>query len=120
MMDFTLRFHHAVLNAFAVYLPAYITFMGIYELTRVPFGPRNAPIWCQQLMAGVVLAGILYLICAIYVNDCIVYNTVILQIYGMICRVIELIPRFGINHKCATGFATREDKELSLVLSITL
>ena len=48
--------------------------MGIYELTRVPFGPKNASSWYQQLMAGVVLAGILYLICEIYVDDCIVYG----------------------------------------------
>ena len=48
--------------------------MGIYELTRVPFVPKNAPSWYQQLMAGVVLAGILYLICEIYVDDCIVHG----------------------------------------------
>ena len=42
--------------------------MGIYEITSAPFGPKNAPSWYQQLMAGVVLAGILYLICEIYVD----------------------------------------------------
>ena len=56
------------------YLTAFITFMGIDEFTRVPFGPKNAPSWYQQLMAGVVLSEILYIICEMYVDDCIVYE----------------------------------------------
>ena len=42
-------------------LTAFITSCGIYQFTRVPFGPKNAPSYYQQLIAGVVLAGILYL-----------------------------------------------------------
>ena len=74
VMDFTQGFHQIGLNPITAYLTAFITFMGIYEFTRVPFGPQNAPSWYQQLMAGEVLAGILYIICEIYVDDCIVYG----------------------------------------------
>ena len=59
-MDFTQGFHQIGLNPITAYLT---TFMGIYEFTRVPFGPKNAPSWYQQLMAG-----------EIYVDDCIVYG----------------------------------------------
>ena len=37
-----------------------------------------------------------------FIKGIIVNYAVILQIYGMICRAIELIPRLRVNHKYAT------------------
>ena len=48
--------------------------MSIYEFAWVPFGPTTATSWCQQLMVGVALVGVLHLTCYIYLNDCIVYS----------------------------------------------
>jgi hypothetical protein len=63
------------MNKASAVLTAFITFCGIYQFTRVPFGPKNAPSFYQQLIAGVVLAGILYFICELYIDDCIVFGT---------------------------------------------
>ena len=58
-MDFTQGFNQIGLNPITAYLTVFITFGGIYEFTRVLFGPTNAPSWYQQLLAAIVLAGIL-------------------------------------------------------------
>jgi transposase InsO family protein len=75
VMDFTQGFHQIAMNKASAVLTAFITFCGIYQFTRVPFGPKNAPSFYQQLIAGVVLAGILYFICELYIDDCIVFGT---------------------------------------------
>ena len=64
VMDFTLGFHQIGLNLITAYLTAFITFMGIYELTWV----------LKTLQAGtkiIPFAGIIFEIC---VDDCIVYG----------------------------------------------
>ena len=74
VMDFTQGFHQIAMDKASAVLTAFITFCGIYQFTRVPFGPKNAPSYYQQLIAGVVLAGILYFICELYIDDCIVFG----------------------------------------------
>ena len=43
VMDFTQGFHQVEVHPLFRYLTAFITFCGIYQFTRVPFGPKNAP-----------------------------------------------------------------------------
>jgi hypothetical protein len=73
-MDFTLGFHQIAMDKASAVLTAFIAYCGVYQFTRVPFGPKNAPSYYQQFIAGVVLAGILYLICKLYIDDCIVFG----------------------------------------------
>ena len=47
------------------FLTAFITFCGIYQFKRI----KTAPSYFQQS-----LAGLLYLVCEIYVDDLIVYG----------------------------------------------
>ena len=48
-MDFTKEFYQIGLNPITAYLTAFITFVCIYEFTRVPFGPKDAPSWYQSV-----------------------------------------------------------------------
>ena len=48
-MDFTQGFYQIGLNPITAYLTAFITFVCIYEFTRVPFGPKDAPSWYQSV-----------------------------------------------------------------------
>ena len=66
VMDFTQGFHQVEVHLLFRFLTAFITFCGIFQFKRVPFG--------QQSLAYVVLAGLLYQICEIYVDDLIVYG----------------------------------------------
>ena len=69
VMDFTQGLHQLALAELAISLTAFITFCGVYEFLRVPFGPKNAPSYFQQQLDHIVLAGLLYLIRELYIYD---------------------------------------------------
>ena len=58
VMDFTHGFHQIAIDKASAVLTAFKTFCGVYQFTRVYFGPKYAPSYYQQLKAGVVLASI--------------------------------------------------------------
>ena len=74
VIDLTSGYHQAPLTMEAQVYTAFITFMGIYNFTRLPFGPKMAPSYFQEMMASVVLAGLIYRICEVYLDDIIIYG----------------------------------------------
>jgi hypothetical protein len=75
VMDLTWGYHQAPLHHATKVLIAFVTFAGVYQFTRLPFGPKRAPSYFQEQIAPVVLAGLIYLICEMYLDDCIVFAT---------------------------------------------
>jgi Reverse transcriptase (RNA-dependent DNA polymerase) len=73
VMDLTSGFHQAPLAEAAKILTAFACFAGVYQFTRLPFGLKRAPSYCQEQMATMVLYGLRYTICEMYIDDCIVY-----------------------------------------------
>jgi hypothetical protein len=73
VLDLTQGYHQAQLTHAARVYTAFILFCGVYQFTRLPFGPKRAPSYFQQTMATVVLAGLIYIICEMYIDDCKVF-----------------------------------------------
>jgi transposase InsO family protein len=73
IMDLTQGYHQAPLDPDSCKYTAFILYSGCYEFTRLPFGPKRAPSYFQEQMATVVLAGLIYSICEIYIDDCNVF-----------------------------------------------
>jgi Reverse transcriptase (RNA-dependent DNA polymerase) len=73
VLDLTQGYHQAPLTLAARVYTAFILFCGVYQFTRLPFGPKRAPSYFQQTMATVVLAGLIYIICEMYIDDCNVF-----------------------------------------------
>jgi transposase InsO family protein len=95
VMDLTSGYHQAPLSLAARLFTAFITFCGIFHYLRLPFGPKRAPSYFQEMMAAVVLVGLVYFICEIYLDDCIVHaatNTSFLE------RLETVFQRFS-KHK---------------------
>ena len=63
IMDLTQGYHKAPLSDTTKAYTAFITFSGVYEFTRLPFEPKRAPSYFQEIMATVVLVGLIYMIC---------------------------------------------------------
>jgi hypothetical protein len=57
VMDLTSGYHQAPMSFAARIFTAFIAFCGIYHYLRLPFGPKRAPSYFQEMMAAVVLAG---------------------------------------------------------------
>ena len=62
ILDLTQGYHQAALAAAAKVFTAFITFAGVYHFKRLPFGPKRAPSYFQEMMATIVLAGLIYFV----------------------------------------------------------
>ena len=69
VMDMTSGYHQAPISASSQIFTAFTCFMGIFCWLRVPMGLKNAASYFQRVMATVVLAGILYIACELYIDD---------------------------------------------------
>ena len=68
-MNLTQGYHQAALTCATSTFTAFITFCGVYQFTRLPFGLRQAPSYFQEMMAAIVLTGLIYHICEMYIDD---------------------------------------------------
>ena len=97
VMDLTSGYHQMPKSKMAQVFTAFITFMGIFEFTRVPFGLKGAPSYFQQLMATIVLAGLIYTICEVYLDDIIVYATTEDEFVEDLTEVFKRLRKFSVK-----------------------
>jgi hypothetical protein len=90
VMDLTTGYHQAPMSLAARVFTAFITYTGIYQFIRLPFGPKRAPSYFQEMMASVILIGLIYFICEMYIDDCILYAKGSAEIYGTSILYIEV------------------------------
>ena len=90
-MDLTAGFHQAPLYPPHRVFTAILCFCGLYQFTRLPFGPKRAPSYFQEQIVTKVLQGLLYVSCEIYLDDCIVYTSNEDQ---FLTRLKEVFQRF--------------------------
>ena len=74
VMDMTSGYHQAPLSVTARLLTAFICFVGLFHWLRVPMGLKNAAAYFQKVMATVVLSGIIYVLCELYIDDVFVFG----------------------------------------------
>ena len=86
-MDLTQGYHQAPMTLVS---RAYM-FCGVYQFTRLPFGPKRAPSYFQQVMATFVLAGLMHFICEMYIDD---FNVFGKDTDQFISRLSEIFLRF--------------------------
>jgi hypothetical protein len=97
IMDLTSGYHQAPLGAASQALSAFICFMGVYQWLRVPMGLKGAPSYFQEQLATVVLAGILYIVCELYLDDVIVYGQTKEEFVQRLKDVFERFRKYNIT-----------------------
>ena len=74
LMDLTQAYHEAPLTFATRAFTAVITFCGVYQFTRLPFGLKQAPSYFQEMMATSVLTGCemytIYVRCVLMIELC--------------------------------------------------
>jgi transposase InsO family protein len=107
-MDLTQGYHQAPITLATRAYTSFILFCGVYQFTRLPFGPKRAPSYFQQVMATVVLAGLIYITCEMYIDDCNVFgkntNEFISRLRGVFLR-FRTHKLFLKAKKCYFGYA---------------
>jgi hypothetical protein len=74
-IDATSGYHQAPLDEASRPATAFITRKGVWQYKRVPMGLKGAVSYFQRALATTVLAGILLVICVLYVDDCLIWAT---------------------------------------------
>ena len=108
VMDLTSGYHQAPVSLLTRAFLAFICFCGIYQFTRLPFGPKRAPSYFQEMMASIVLLGLIYKICEMYLDDCIVHakgETQFLERLEQIFKRFEQYNIFLKASKCKFGMS---------------
>ena len=101
VIDLTAGYHQAPLNLNTRVYTAFTTFMGVYEFTRLPFGPKRAPSYFQEVMASVVLKGLIYRTCEVYLDDIIVFGNGHEEFCERLDEIFERLEQFNISLKAA-------------------
>ena len=74
VMDLTAGYHQAPLYTPHRIYTAFICFKGVFQFTRLPFGPCRAPSYFQEQIVTTVLYSLIYNCYEMYLDDCIVYG----------------------------------------------
>jgi transposase InsO family protein len=110
-MDLTAAYHQAPVHENTIALLAFICFMGVFEWLRLPFGPKKAPPYFQEMMATVVLLGLLYFICELYLDDILVYGNTEKEFVGNLRKVFVRLRLHNVKikpAKCEFGLSSLE------------
>ena len=90
-MDLTSGYHQAPMHPNSRAYTSFITFMGVFEWLRVPMGLKGAPSHFQGILASIVLIGLIYVICELYLDDIIVHGKTKEE---FLFRLEEIFKRF--------------------------
>ncbi len=105
-MDFTKGYYQAALAESSRKFTAFITYCGIYEWLRVPMGLKGAPSYFQSMIATVVLSGLLYICCELYIDDVIVFGRDESEFLNHLEQVLQRLQERNVSlnpKKCYLG-----------------
>ena len=111
IMDLTQGFHQAPLTFATRAYIALITFSVVNQFTRLPFGPKRAPSYFQEIMATVVLTGLIYMICEMYTDDCTVFGDTNIEFVSRLTLIFERFRKHNLYlkaSKCFFGYSELE------------
>jgi transposase InsO family protein len=97
ILDLTSGYHQAPLAPQSQKFTAFICFMGVYEWLRVAMGLKGAPSYFQQQLASIVLVGLLYITCELYLDDVIIFASTEEEFLVRLRKVFERFRQYRIT-----------------------
>ena len=110
-LDLTSGYHQAPLSKDCQLYTAFICCLGIFCWTRLPMGLKGAAAYFQQILATIVLVGLIHVVCALYIDDCIVYGDSEEEFVSNLEKVLQAVQAKNISlnpAKCKLGLETIE------------
>ena len=111
IMDLTQGYHQAPLTLATRAYTSFITFSGVYQFTRLPFGPKRAPSYFQEIMATAVLTGLIYMICEMYIDDYTVFGDTNIEFVSRLKLIFERFRKHNLYIKASKCFFAYSELE---------
>ena len=109
-IDLTSGYHQIPVDEACRHLLAFITPFGLFEWCRLPMGPKGAGSYFQQMMQK-ILAGLLYVICEVYLDDILVYGATEEEFLHNLELVFQRLQEYNLSvspDKCHLGMSKVE------------
>lgn len=106
VLDLSQGFYQIPLDEKSKALTAFITWCGTFEWNRLPMGIKGAPPFFQMIMATIVLVGLIYKICELYIDDILVHAENEDEFCDNLTQVLERCRKYNIKLnplKCQLG-----------------
>jgi len=97
LLDFTAGYHQTPLHPDCRPLTAFITAQGLYQWTRVAMGLKGAGPYFQRSMSSTVLAGLVYRICELYIDDVLIHGSSEREFLANVRTVFTRLREFNIT-----------------------
>ena len=104
IMDHTQGYHQAPLTLATGAYTSFNTFSGVYQFIRMPFRPKRAPSYFQEIIATVVLTGLIYIICEMYIDDCTVFGDTNIEFVSRLKLIFERFRKDNLYLKASKCF----------------
>ena len=96
LLDFTAGYHQTELAEASRALTAFSAVGGLYQWTRVAMGLKGAGPYFQRSMSNTVLAGLVYRICELYIDDVLIHGKDPETFLANVRKVFERLREFNV------------------------
>ena len=110
-LDLTHGYHQMPMAKASQQFTAFITFMGVFEFLRVPMGLKGAGSYFQKVLATVVLAGLIYASCELYIDDILIHGRNEAEFLERLAAVLGRLDKYRLTvnpDKVFLGFSEIE------------
>ena len=105
-LDLTSGYHQAPIAKSSRRYTAFMTHLGVYEWNRVAMGLKGAAPWFQGILAMVVLLGLIYVACELYIDDLLIFGNTEEEFCSNLDLVLTRLGEYNITvnpDKCELG-----------------
>jgi hypothetical protein len=97
VLDLTSGYYQAPLHTNSRMYTAFRCVAGIFAWLRVPMGLKGAPAYFQAALATIVLVGLLYATCELYIDDIIIYASTDDEFCERLIQILERCRKFNVT-----------------------
>ncbi len=96
LINFTAGYQQTPLDKGSRAFTAFISAFGLFQWTRVAMGLKGSGPYFQRSMASVVLAGLVYIICEIYIDDVLIHGRTEEDFLVNLRKVLDRLRTFNV------------------------
>jgi ASC-1-like (ASCH) protein len=120
LLDFTAGYHQTPLDKVSTHLTAFMAMGGLYQWIRVAMVLKGSGPYFQCSISNTVLAGLVYQICELYIDDVLVHGRDLESFLHNVRKVFERLREFNVAvNPAKTKLGLAEVENVGHIISAT-